>query len=387
MELRLSRLQEELQEGVRELLGRESPIGRSRSTAKSEKGYSPELWAKLANEGYLGTAFEQRFGGGGQSFLEACLVLEELGRFRVPSPYLTTVAICGTAIDRFGSEDQRAEHLPEIISGERIFAYADAEPGGSWGMPPTELRAEKIDGGFLLNGRKTYVPYAHLADLLLVVARATASGGEAPRRDRDDSAEEAHPILLIVDQRSRGVSTTPLVTVDNDHYRTVEFDEVSVAGEALLAGDPAAPPTDLIDQFGAAARCAEMVGGADRVLEMSLEFAKKREQFGHRIGSFQAVQHHCADMAVDAVSSRLVTSEAVWRLSRRLDARREVSVAKAWVSDAYLRICSSAHQIHGAIGYTMGHTMQLFYRHASSAALQFGDADYHRELLARELGM
>ncbi len=158
--------------------------------------------------------------------------------------------------------------------------------------------------------------------------------------------------------------------------------------ERLLGrSDPATDILQAIQEWGAAAKCAEMVGGAQRVLEMSVAYAQDRVQFGRPIGTFQAVQHHCANMAVDVDGSRFIAYEAIWRLSEGLHAATEVAMAKAWVSDAYQRVCSLGHQIHGAIGFTKEHDMQLYFRHAKASELAFGDGDYHREQVAQKLGL
>lgn len=372
MELNLSERQEELRDRLRRLLEEAFPLGRSRSAAATPEGYSRDLWRRLAAEGFLRVPFNGQSGSEGGGFLEASLVLEELSRVRAPSPFLTTVLLCGATIARWGRDPVRTELLSGIEAGDRVIAFADGEPGSAWNGSPLETRAQPSEGGFVLEGAKSFVPYAHAADSLLVVARLEGEGGAQPREG-----------FFLVDPASHGVRIDTVETVDWDGFCTVTFDRVELPSAALLGtGSPV-----VVRQWGAAARCAEMVGGAERVLELSIEYAKKRTQFGRAIGSFQAVQHRCADMAVDALSSRLVSSEAVWRLDRGLDAAREVSVAKAWVGDAYHRICSSGHQIHGAIGYTAGHSMQLFYRHARAADLSFGDSDFHRDLLARRLGM
>ncbi|GAB1509453.1 acyl-CoA dehydrogenase family protein [Actinophytocola sp. KF-1] len=146
-------------------------------------------------------------------------------------------------------------------------------------------------------------------------------------------------------------------------------------------------PAPLIESFGAAATCAEMVGGAEAVLDKTAAYAKDRHQFGKPIGAFQAVQHHCANMAIDVMGARFIAYEAIWRLAQGLDAAVEVSVAKSWVSEAYERVCAVGHQVHGAIGFTAEHDLHHYTRHAMSSALAFGDADTHTDRLATQLGI
>ena len=363
-----------LRSEVRALLEGEPSLRKQSSTAQEGTSYPRALWQLLAEAGLLALAFEDPREGGPVGLDAACAVLEELARLRLSSPYLTTAVLSGMAIHRFGTEPQRRELLPRIASGELIVSYAGVgagvmdDPGG-----PTAR--EGAHGALILSGRCLFVPFARAAAKYLVAVQL--EGGQEPR-------ERA---LVLVDARDPKVTIEPVETVDDDAYCTVSFDEVSVAPEQRLDSETSSETsaTSLIFQWGAAGRCAEMVGGSDRVLEISLDYAKRREQFGRPIGSFQAIQHRCADMAVDALSSRLVTAEAVERLRRGEDAAKEVSAAKAWVCDAYARICASGHQLHGAIGYTRGHTMHRFFRHSRSASLDFGDAAYHRELLARQL--
>lgn len=365
-----------LRSEVRALLEGDASLRNQSRNPKGRAAYPPALWRLLAGAGLLGLAFDGPREGGPVGFDAACVVLEELARLRLGSPYLTSAVLSGMAVHRFGSEAQRRELLPRIASGELIISCAGSEPEMT-GRADRPTATAETNGDLTVSGRCLFVPFAQAAEKLLVQIELEAAPG-AQRQ-----------ALLLLDAEAPGVTAESVETVDDDAYSTVSFDAVSVAREQLLAdrsSEEASAP-ELIFQWGAAGRCAEMVGGGDRVLEISLEYAKRRKQFGRPIGSFQAVQHRCADMAVDALSARLVTGDAVERLRRGEDAAKEVSVAKAWVSDAYSRICASGHQLHGAVGYTGGHAMHRFFRHSRSASLDFGDAAYHRELLARELGM
>lgn len=373
MDLTLSEDQKLIQETARDFLEGACPSDHVREMEGDPRGYSPELWREMAELGWMGAAFPEEHGGSGYGFLDLCLLIEEQGRVRLPSPFLSTVVLCGLAVERFGSDEQKAEHLPAIAAGERVLAWAETDPvTAEWGEPATAA----ADGdGFVLDGVKLFVPYAGAADHLLVAAR-TGGGSDEER------------VLLLVDAGADGVTSERLGTIDSGHACRVTFQEVAVPGGSVLV-----PPTEGADavrtirQWGAVATSAEMLGGAQKVLEMSLEYARQREQFGRPIGTFQAVQHHCADMAVDVAGSRFITYEAAWRLGEDLDAAEVVSAAKAWVSDAYQRVCQRGHQIHGAIGFTEEETLQLYTRHAKAAEQAFGDGDHHRERVARQLGL
>lgn len=257
-------------------------------------------------------------------FLEACLLAEELGRHAVPSPF-TTSLVCGMAVPSLRDE----------VAAGRVYTFASA-----------------------VDGVADLVPHAATADGFVV-----ASGSSVSVVGSADSVERQDVVGL------------------DPKYR------VRFAASTGLAGTPVDVEPALVRQFGAAVVCAEMVGGAQAVLDATVEYATQREQFGKPIGTFQAVQHHCANMAIDVLGARFVAYEAIWRLSRGLDAATEVAVAKSWVSEAYQRVCSLGHQIHGAIGFTAEHDLHFHTRHAIASALAFGDADEHTEALARQLGL
>jgi alkylation response protein AidB-like acyl-CoA dehydrogenase len=325
----------------------------------------------LVDLGWTGLPLPEEHGGVGAGFLEACLVIEELGRACVPSPYLPTVC-AGLAISRHGDSGQREDWLPAIAKG-RVVAYGRAAPGARWGAQGSDVAAEPADGdGVVLDGTALFVPYAGGAEDLLVVARHG----------------ESHQLTVVLaDAASPGIKRRRLEVVGGAPTDHVEFARVPVPGERVLAPPDAVAVVRDITEHATAAVCAEMVGGAQAVLDMTVAHAGRREQFGKPIGSFQAVQHLCADMAIDVLSARLITYEAVWRLAEGHDAAEEVSVAKAWASEAYERVCAAGHQVHGAIGFTAEHPLHRHTRHAMASANAFGDADFHTELLARRLGI
>lgn len=374
MDLTLTEDQQLIQQSTREFLQSECPMSLVRETANDPRGYSQGLWTQMAELGYMGLPFPEDYGGMGSSFLDLCVLIEELGRFRVPVPFFSSVVLCGLPIAKFGTEEQKSEYLARIASGQRIMAYAETESGASWSASGIQLAAAPSGDGYILDGQKLFVPYAREADTLLVAARM-------------QGADQGITVFLA-DANADGITYEPLDTIDHDRQQKIMFRSVTVpAGHILGQVGDGGKIVAAIHQWGAAAKCAEMVGGAERVLEMSVDYAKTRTQFDRLIGSFQAVQHHCANMAVDVAGSRFIAYEAIWRLSEGLDASKEVSMAKAWVSDAYHRVCAAGHQIHGAIGFTEEHDMHLYFRHARASELAFGDADYHREQLCQQLGL
>jgi 3-oxocholest-4-en-26-oyl-CoA dehydrogenase beta subunit len=280
-----------------------------------------------------------------------------MGRCQVPSPLLPTVVCCALPIARFGTEEQKARWLGAVVRG-RVLSHVPSR----WDRSGDDVVATRSGDGFVLDGAALFVPYAQAAEDLLVVAGDRA---------------------LLVEASAPGIGIEPLDVIGAGRQCRVRFEAVTVPADRVLAEGHAV--AEAIDAYGAAATCAEMVGTAQRVLDMTVEYATQRHQFGKPIGAFQAVQHHCADMAIDVLSSRFIAYEAIWRLSAGRDAATEVSMAKAWVSEACRRVCALGHQVHGAIGFTREHDLHYLSRHAMASALAFGDADHHWEHIARHL--
>jgi 3-oxocholest-4-en-26-oyl-CoA dehydrogenase beta subunit len=347
MDLTLTEDQELIRSTARDVLA-------GRATVAGD--FSTDLWKEMVELGWTGLAVPEVYGGVGEGFLEACLLLEEMGAAQVPSPFLHTL-VCGATIERHGSAEQRERWLSGIVEG-RTIAYADG----------ASVTATASDGGYVLEGTARFVPFAHAVDDLLVVAG---------------------PIAFLVDRTAGGVTTERLDVVGPNAENDVRLAGVVVPADRVLGDGAAVAAT--ASAFGAAATCAEMVGGAQRVLDMTVEYAGQREQFGRPIGSFQAVQHHCADMAIDVLTARFIAFEAIWRLAAPGQAADEValtvSVAKSWVSDAYQRVCALGHQVHGAIGFTAEHDLHHYLQHAMSSALAFGDGDFHADRVADAIGL
>jgi alkylation response protein AidB-like acyl-CoA dehydrogenase len=316
------------------------------------------LWKEIVELGWTGLTVPESYGGVGADFLDACLLAEELGRAGAATPFVPTVAGAST-IARFGTEHQRHEWLSAVADG-RAMAYV---PGGSG------LAATSSGDDYLVAGRALFVPFAlDAADLL--VATALPDGGLT---------------AALVDGATPGITGERLDVVGNEPVCAVTFDSVAVPAERLL---PEGESTvDAATAYATVLTCAEMVGGAQAVLDLTVDYAGQRRQFDQPIGAFQAMQHHCANMAIDVLGSRFATYEAAWRLGTGLDATMEVSTAKAVVSDAYQRVCALGHQVHGAIGFTAEHDLHRYLRHATAAALTYGDADFHLDQLATRLGL
>jgi len=374
MDLGLSEAQQMLKNSAQEFLEAECPDTYVREMEDDERGYTAEMWQKLAEQGWLGLIIPEKYGGVELEFQDLIILLEEMGRHMLPGPYFSTVVMGGMSIMEAGTEDQKQEYLPRIAEGQIIVTLALNEPSGRWDAEGIQLTADKSGDGYVLNGTKLFVPNAHVSDNLVVAART----GE---EDTDIS-------LFIVSSQAKGVTQNLLKTIASDRQSEVVFEKVEVPSSALLGEKNAGWATiEKVLQWGAIGKCAEMSGGGQEVLDMTVEYAKQRTQFGRPIGTFQAIQHHCANMATDVEGAKFITYQAAWKLSEGLPAEREVAMAKAWVSEAYRRVCALGHQSHGAIGFTKEHNMQLYSRRAKAAELAFGDADLHLEKVAEIKGL
>jgi len=357
MDLTLTAEQEMLVEAARRFLARAWSLADTRAAERDPRGFRPDVWRAMAGLGWQGMALPAASGGGGLGFVETILVLEEMGRALLPSPFLPTAVLCGPLILALGSEAQR-RWLPRIAAGEMVATLALVEPGwrDPWGTP-----ALAADGGGRLTGRKLFVPFAPDADLLLVAA--------------------AGPSLIALERGAAGVAATRLATLGGDPVYEVVLD--GAQGEPLGAPGGAGPALARALDRGAVATLAYMVGAAERALEMTVDHASTRVQFGRPIGSFQAVAHRCADMRTDLDALRHLVYQAAWRLEAPL----AVSAALAYGSEALRRIFMHAHQVHGAIGFSTEHDLHLFTRRAKAAELQWGSPARHHERVAQAMGL
>ncbi|MFP3898327.1 MAG: acyl-CoA dehydrogenase family protein [Dehalococcoidia bacterium] len=377
MELGLSEEQEMLKASARDFLRRECPKKQVRQLQESDEGYSAELWQKMARQGWMGLAFPERYGGGGGSFLDLAILLEEMGYNIVPGPFFSTVVLGGLTVLLGGSEQQKTEILPQVANGSLILSLALTEPTASYDPASLRARAVAHNGEYVITGTKLFVPDANVADCILCVART----------EETENPEDGISILAV-DARSPKVKCTLLKTLARDKQCEVIFDDVSIPSDNIVGrlGEGWPLVKDVLEK-ATVAKCAEMVGGMQAAFEMAVDYAKERVQFGRPIGSFQAIQHYCADMAMDVAGSRFITYKAAWKLSEGLPAAADVAMAKAWTGEAYGRVALLAHQIFGAIGFTMDHDIHLYYRQAKAGEIVFGDADFQRAIVARELGL
>jgi len=377
MDFNYSEEQDMLKTMARDFLTDKCPKTLVKEMEEDEKGYSPELWKEMVELGWMGLVIPEEYGGSGMSFLDLAVLLEEVGRACLPGPYFSTVVLGGLPVMNYGTEEQKQEYLPRIAGGEAIFTLALTEESAGYDAASIAVTAKPEGDSYVINGTKLFIPDAHIADYMLCVART------------DEKAEAENGItVFIVDARSPGISTTLLKTIAGDKLCEVVFENVSVPKENILGELDRGWDivTKTIEQ-AAVAKCCIILGAMQQSLDMTVDYAKERQQYDRPIGSFQVIQHYCANMATDADGTRFSTYEAAWRLSEGLSCTKEAAVAKAWACEAFERVSTLAHQIHGAIGCTTDHDLQFYTRTGKSAALSFGGGDYYREIVAREMGL
>jgi alkylation response protein AidB-like acyl-CoA dehydrogenase len=373
MDFGFSEEQEMLRKLARDFLVKESPMPYVRRMMEDDLGYSVETWRKMAELGWMGLVFPQEVGGTELGMVDLVVVLEEMGRAMMPGPFFSTVLLGGMSLLEAGNDAQKDRYLRPLVAGELKATLAVLEPSGRWDPEGVLAMATADAGGFLLNGTKRYVPDAHVADLILIAARTDPSKGE-------DGIS-----LFALDSPKEGVTVTTLETMDGTRKLCdVKLDQVRIGPEALLGTRGGGWPIlqRVIDR-AKVGLCAEMCGGAERVLEMSVEYAKVRVQFDRPIGSFQAIQHKCANMLSLVESAKAATYYAAWAVANDSpEAPLAAAMAKSHASDAYRVVADEAIQIHGGIGFTWEHDIQLYFKRAKASEFTFGDGTFNRALVA-----
>jgi alkylation response protein AidB-like acyl-CoA dehydrogenase len=358
-----------LRSSVRAALEEECKPAHVRAMIEDPRGYSDALWGEMAKLGWLGLPLAEEHGGAGLGFVELALVLEEMGRAAYPGPYFATVVLAGLGLELGGSAAQKEKWLPAIASGRARGTAALLEEALDWDPAATAATATRTAGGFSLDGVKRFVPWAHVADVALVPAR-TPEGVS----------------LFLVDPRAAGVTLTPMVGIDlAGRWSEMRLRGVAVPGDALVGtAGGAGPVLEALLRRAAVGASAEMLGAARRCLDMSVGYAKVREQFGQLIGSYQAIRHRCAEMLLEVENAHSAVYYAAWALAAGAeDAGIAASVCKSYVSEAARTVCGDAIQVHGGIGFTWEYDLHLYFKRAKALEPLYGDAAYHRELIVR----
>lgn len=376
MDLRFSEAQEILRKSARDFLSTECPKTLVRELEKDSKGYSPELWKKMAELGWMGLIIPEEYEGMGYTFHDLTVLLEEAGRNVLPGPFLSTVTSTFPIMDA-GTEEQKKEFLPKVARGELILTSALYETEGTLKASGIALKATAKGNDFVLNGTKLFVEMAHVADYIICAAR-TKSG----------AAAEQGITLFMVDAKSAGVKCEVIPTIAFDKQCEVRFENVTVPRKNVLGDvDKGWPIVEKLLEKGAICKCAESIGGMQASAEMTVAYSKERVQYDRPIGAFQALQHIMADMLIAVNTSRYLVYEVAWMASEGMPCAKEVSMAKSYVNEAYKNLTKWAIRLHGGIGTSGEHDIPIYYRRAKSADYAFGSTDFHRELVAQKIGL
>jgi alkylation response protein AidB-like acyl-CoA dehydrogenase len=362
--------QEELRRTVRAFFELKSPEHEVRRIMETPEGYDREVWRQMADQlGLQGLAIPEEFGGSGFGYAELGVVLEEAGRALLPGPFFGSVVLAGGALMCSDDDAAKSRYLPRITTGETIAALALTEQSGRWSADSIQTSARQDGARWIINGSKIFVLDGHIADLLLVVAR-TVTG-----------------ISLFAIDHTDGVARRMLSTLDQTR-RQARIDFVDTPGELIAAEGQAWPALSHALEIAAACLALEQVGGAQRCLEIAVDYAKTRHQFGRPIGSFQAIRHKCADLMLEIECARGAAQYAVHAAAQQLDELpAAASLAKAYCSDVYSSAASANIQIHGGIGFTWEHPAHMYFKRAKSSEHLLGDPAHHRGLLADRVGI
>jgi alkylation response protein AidB-like acyl-CoA dehydrogenase len=371
MNFAFSEEQEELRRTVRSFLEQKSSESEVRRLMETDEGYDEAVWKQMGEQmGLQGLAIPEEYGGSGYSYIELIVVLEEMGRRLLAAPYFSTVVLAANTLLQCGDDAAKKEYLPGIASGETIATLALTEANGRWDEEGITLQASGSGDSWTLDGEKMFVIDGHTANLILVAAKTGAGTS-----------------LFAVQGDADGLTRTPLATMDQTRKQA----KLTFAGTParLIGTDGQGWQTlSTVLDLAAVGLAAEQVGGAQLVLEMAVQYAKDRIQFGRPIGSFQAIKHKCADMLLEVESAKSAAYYAGWCAAEMNDELPSVaSLAKAYCSEAYFHAAAENIQIHGGIGFTWEHPAHLYFKRAKSSELLFGDPTYHRELLAQRIGI
>ncbi|MBP1688531.1 MAG: acyl-CoA dehydrogenase, partial [Deltaproteobacteria bacterium] len=371
--------QEALRSAARDFLSDHCGPTQIRKVMETEAGYDPDVWRRIGAElGWASIIIPEGYGGVGLSYVELVGLMEEMGFALLCAPFFSTVCLATNALLLGGTEEQKQEYLPGIAAGETIATLAYTEASGRWNADGITAVAKRDGGDFVLNGTKTFVIDGHTAQLLIVAAR------------REGSCGTEGVSLFVVPAATAGITRCCLPTMDQTRKQAeVALHNVRVPATALMGNE--GEGWQLLSQTldrAAVALSAEQVGGAQRCLDMTVQYAKERIQFGRPIGAFQALKHKCADMMLRVESARSASYYAGWAAS--VDDRELpvlASLAKAYCSDAYFACAAESVQIHGGVGFSWEYDVHLYFKRAKSSETLLGDAAYHRELVAQRIGL
>ncbi|MAU24072.1 MAG: acyl-CoA dehydrogenase family protein [Dehalococcoidia bacterium] len=372
MDLGLSEIQKMLQESSRNYLEENCTMDFIRAMESDEIGVTEEIWKNMAEMGWLGLMIPEEYGGSGFKFEDMSILLEEMGRVGLSGPFFSSAVIGVQALLLSGNDKQKKEILSKVASGEIKLSLAFNESIGSFDESEiVNTLSTKNKDGWTINGEKLFVSDAKSSDYFIVASKSENNEGIS---------------LFLIPSDSEGIKIEKMESIGGDKIYKVKFQEIKL-DEGQLLGDENKGWDVLssVFSYGAAGKSSEMSGAANKVMDMTLDYIKDRKQFDRPIGSFQAVQHHAADMAILTKVSTQFARKAAWKLSNTEDSSLDVNRSKAYVSKSFHDICQISHQLHGAIGYTWDYNLQVFTRKMQHQKLSFGDSDYHHKKISNQL--
>jgi alkylation response protein AidB-like acyl-CoA dehydrogenase len=376
MDLRFTETQEILKRMARDFLTTECPKTLVRKLEQSSEGYSPEVWKKMAELGWMGLIMPEEYGGMAYTFQDLVVLLEETGRNILPGPLIATITSTFPILQA-GTEEQKKALLPKIAQGELILTTALLEAEGVFDASGIAVKATPKGNDFIINGTKLFVEMAHIANYVLCVART-----------KDGASREKGITIFLVDSKTPGISCEVMPTIAADKLCEVCFTDVSVPKKNILGKlDEGWPIVEMMLRKGAIVKCAESIGGIETCVEMTVAYSKERVQYDRPIGSFQALQHKMADMWTAMETSRYLVYKVAWMESEGLPCAKEASMAKAYVNEVYKDVSKWAVRLHGAIATSADHDIPLYYRRSKAADIAFGNTDFHREIVAQKIGL
>ncbi|MDI6776298.1 MAG: acyl-CoA dehydrogenase family protein [Syntrophales bacterium] len=361
---------------ARKFFEKEAPKSLVRELLHDSKGYSPELWQKMGELGWMGLAFDEEYGGYGGSFLEVAIIFEETGRAGVPTPLFSTVVLSGLLLQDSGSAELKRKYLTKIAKGDCISTLALVGKAGIYSKGEVGLEAKPVGDHYHINGTASFVPYAHVADNIICAARTPLASGEGVT-------------LFVVDGKAEGLEIIPLKTISGEGVDcVVNMRDVKVTIEQIV-GEPG-KGWECIERLWpkiAVALSCECVGGMKKVMELTIAHVNGRVQFGKPLAALQIVQHMCAEMFIKSETSRHAAYHAAWLISEGLECEKEAAIAKSWCGEAFKDLTKIAHQLTGGIGFTEEFDLHLYTRNAKKLELLFGDGAFHRNVVAGSVGL
>ena len=379
MDFTLNEDQVQIARQARRFFENECPIKYVRAMFEDERGYTDDVWSKMAEMGWMGIRVPEAYGGMAMELVDLCVILEEMGRAVYPGPFFSTVLLASEILREAGNDSQKQSYLSRIAGGELKGTLALQEADGGPDPSYIQMSASPQGGAFVLDGAKLFVTDAHVADFLICAARTEP--GSDPARG---------VTLFLLDKGTPGLAITPLRTMDGTRKQCeVRFDKVRVAKDRVLGEvNQGWAPLSRALRKAQVALCAEGVGGAEKAMEIAVEYAKIRIQFGQPIGSFQAIKHQCAEMLREVEAARSIMYWAAWAQDHEepKEAALAASVAKAYCTEAFKNVTAAGIQVLGGVGFTWEHDMHLYFKRAKANEVAFGDPAYHREQVAQLLG-